>query len=100
MASINLTIFLAENEEEKKGPSADLLQATIGDYGFWQYKIAILMSLLRLPVNWFELGIVFLAPPTQFWCNFPPHEGNSTDDEFYSNVSIFLCLSECETFYI
>nr|CAI5864559.1 unnamed protein product [Callosobruchus analis] len=31
-------------------------------------KISLLMSLLKFPIAWFTLSIVFLAPPTEFWC--------------------------------
>lgn len=49
----------------------DLLEATIGNFGRWQARISILMALLKFPIAWFQLGIVFLAPPTQFWCKQP-----------------------------
>ncbi|CAH1373355.1 unnamed protein product [Tenebrio molitor] len=26
------------------------------------------MALLKFPIAWFQMSIVFLAPPTQFWC--------------------------------
>ncbi|GJQ74600.1 hypothetical protein Trydic_g21458 [Trypoxylus dichotomus] len=51
----------------------DLLLATIGDFGRWQCRTSILMALLKLPIAWFQLGIVFLAPPTEFWCR-QPHD--------------------------
>ncbi|KAK5650959.1 hypothetical protein RI129_001988 [Pyrocoelia pectoralis] len=51
----------------------DIIEATIGDFGRWQCKISVLMALLRFPTAWIQLGIVFLAPPTEFWCN-PPRE--------------------------
>lgn len=39
------------------------------------------MSLLKLPIAWFTLSIVFLAPPSQFWCK-PPPSVNLTDAEW------------------
>ncbi|KAK9693113.1 Sugar transporter [Popillia japonica] len=49
----------------------DLLLATIGDFGRWQCRTSMLMALLKFPIAWFQLGIVFLAPPTEFWCRQP-----------------------------
>lgn len=62
-------------------PKDDPLKNTIGDFGLWQLKISVLMSLLKLPIAWFTLSIVFLAPPSQFWCK-PPPSVNMTDEEW------------------
>lgn len=49
----------------------DLLEKTVGDFGKWQLRISICMALLKFPIAWFQLGIVFLAPPTDHWCRQP-----------------------------
>lgn len=64
----------------KKG--TDILHETIGDFGRWQFKISILMALLKLPIAWFQLGIVFLAPPTQHWCKPPAEYSNMTSSNW------------------
>lgn len=64
--------------------TTDILHETIGDFGKWQFKISILMALLKFPIAWFQLGIVFLAPPTQHWCR-PP--------EKYANMSTLQWLT-------
>lgn len=41
------------------------------------------MALLKLPIAWFQFGIVFLAPPTDFWCRQPEdfkHVAESLED--------------------
>ncbi|KAK4883233.1 hypothetical protein RN001_006552 [Aquatica leii] len=52
--------------------TGDVLENTIGEFGRWQCQISILMSLLLLPMSWIQLGMVFLAPPTEFTCKGPP----------------------------
>lgn len=70
-----MKVTVNNNRTANKG--TDILQDTIGNFGRWQCRISILMPLLKFPIIWFELGIVFLAPPTDFWCK-PPDEYNST----------------------
>ncbi|KAF5284078.1 hypothetical protein FQA39_LY17127 [Lamprigera yunnana] len=59
--------------------SIDILEETIGSFGKWQCRIVFLMSLLRIPLAWIQLNIVFIAPTVDFWCK-PP--------EFYQNVPV------------
>ncbi|CAH0559511.1 unnamed protein product [Brassicogethes aeneus] len=61
-------------EGEAKEKPGDLLKTTIGDFGIWQFKISLLMALLKFPIAWFQLSIVFLAPPTSFRCASPNHQ--------------------------
>lgn len=51
----------------------------IGDFGRWQGTISALVSLLKLPIAWFQLSIVFLAPEQKFECALP--ETNRTIDQ-------------------
>ncbi|XP_067000200.2 organic cation transporter protein [Anabrus simplex] len=50
------------------GVGEDVVQGAMGDFGRWQLWICLSISVLKLPVAWHQLGIVFLAPPTTFWC--------------------------------
>lgn len=50
---------------------ADALQSTIGDFGRWQLGIALAVAMSGLPGAWFKIGIVFLAPPVDYWCTSP-----------------------------
>lgn len=84
MYILNATsLFLTDTEEDNKLKQHDPLKESIGDFGLWQFKISLLMSLLKLPIAWFTLSIVFLAPPTQFWCK-PPPSTNLTDEQWLS----------------
>ncbi|KAF2889275.1 hypothetical protein ILUMI_16898, partial [Ignelater luminosus] len=60
-----------EDDDGEKRNLDLLFHHAIGDFGRWQFQISVLMSLLKFPIAWFQLGIVFLAPPTEFWCKQP-----------------------------
>ncbi|CAH1137884.1 unnamed protein product [Phyllotreta striolata] len=57
-----------KNEANEVPMPKDALEVTIGNFGKWQCRICFLMALLKIPIAWFTLSIIFLAPPTQFWC--------------------------------
>lgn len=73
-----------DNSKEKK---KDLLETTVGNFGKWQARISILMALLKFPIAWFQLGIVFLAPPTQFWCKQPEDYKNIPVEEWIKFIT-------------
>lgn len=75
-----LTIFFSVSVDEA-------LNKSIGTIGRWQFRISFLMSLLKFPIAWFQLGIVFLAPPTSFWCRRPPEYVNTTVDEWLRMIT-------------
>ncbi|XP_072389714.1 solute carrier family 22 member 3-like [Diabrotica undecimpunctata] len=62
--------------QNHKKQNDEILEDIITKFPPWQLKISILMSLLKFPIAWFTLSIVFLAPPTQFWCTPPPTHRN------------------------
>ncbi|KAJ8716716.1 hypothetical protein PYW07_003343 [Mythimna separata] len=49
----------------------DVTSKIIGDFGKWQLKISVLMALLKLPIAYYQLNIIFMAPPQDFWCSKP-----------------------------
>ncbi|XP_044756717.1 organic cation transporter protein-like [Coccinella septempunctata] len=63
-------------------PTEEWLKLTIGDFGKWQCWISFLLSLFKFPIAWIQMSIVFLAPPTQFWCSPPLKYRNMTDEEW------------------
>ncbi|XP_075975023.1 solute carrier family 22 member 3-like [Anticarsia gemmatalis] len=56
----------------------------------------MLMSLLKIPIAWFQLNIIFMAPPQDFWCEKPPMFTKLTDQEWRKicspRVQEFPCL--------
>ncbi|XP_015429016.1 PREDICTED: organic cation transporter protein-like [Dufourea novaeangliae] len=55
----------------KEHASVDVIQNAMGAMGPWHIVIAVALSLVKFPVAWHQLSIVFLAPPTNFSCAAP-----------------------------
>lgn len=47
----------------------DPVQKALGDFGWWQFWITFALSLLKFPIAWHQLAIIFLAAKTQFRCD-------------------------------
>lgn len=60
----------------------DVTAKVVGDFGRWQLKISVLMSLLKLSNAWFQLNIIFMAPAQQFWCAKPSFLNYISDKEW------------------
>lgn len=56
----------------------DVIQDAMGVMGPWHIVIAVALSLVKFPVAWHQLSIVFLAPPTNFSCASPITTGNES----------------------
>jgi hypothetical protein len=56
----------------------DLVQNAMGTLGPWHIVIAVALSLVKFPVAWHQLSIVFLAPPVNFTCISPRAADNQT----------------------
>jgi hypothetical protein len=63
-----------------RGSTSGVLQEAVGGFGRWQAGICVLMSLLKLPIAWFQLSIIILETHTDFWCARP--------DGLYGNLTI------------
>ncbi|XP_063362844.1 organic cation transporter protein-like [Cydia amplana] len=73
-----------KNENRKPPPpkNEDAVVTTIGDFGKWQMRLSIMMALLRFPICWYQLDIIFLAPTTEFWCKKPEAFSEYSDDKW------------------
>ncbi|KAG5679163.1 hypothetical protein PVAND_008753 [Polypedilum vanderplanki] len=77
---------MANGQESKK--EVDPVQATMGQLGKWQIFVCLIVFLLKFPVAWHQLGVIFLAPKPEFSCsdtrlsqcnpNCPQHVFNTT----------------------
>ncbi|XP_011497594.1 PREDICTED: organic cation transporter protein-like [Ceratosolen solmsi marchali] len=56
----------------------DLVQNAMGTLGPWHIVIAVALSLVKFPVAWHQLSIIFLAPPVNFTCISPIAADNET----------------------
>lgn len=63
--------------------SRDALTRAIGSIGKWQITMCLVVFLVKFPVAWHQMSILFLAPPMNFTC------GNSTDfdNQCYDNCT-------------
>ncbi|KAL4716199.1 hypothetical protein ACJJTC_013976 [Scirpophaga incertulas] len=70
------------DEETNDTNVCDLTAKVVGDFGPWQLRIGILMSLLKLPMAWYQMNIIFMAPPQEFWCQKPDKFSTYSNDEW------------------
>ncbi|KAK6636636.1 hypothetical protein RUM43_010298 [Polyplax serrata] len=85
-----------------KTKDSNIVSHLIGDFGKWQAIISLLLSLLKLPIGWFQLSIVFLAPITDFWCATPKTSDWSWSDDTTpmnrTNYTLNSCDAECSEY--
>jgi len=58
----------------------DPVQKAMGVLGKWHIFVCAVVFLLKFPVAWHQIGIVFLAPPVSFSCILP-NDTILTDDD-------------------
>lgn len=75
---------MVDNEtKEGEGQNVvDPMTKAIGAIGKWQIWICFVVFLVKFPVAWHQMSIIFLAPPVNYTC--------SRNDEFDNQ-----CLSNC-----
>ncbi|XP_030027815.2 organic cation transporter protein isoform X3 [Manduca sexta] len=70
----------------------DPITKIIGAIGKWQIWICFVVFLVKFPVAWHQMSIIFLAPPMNFTCSHPAEEfdnvchANCTDYEYDHSV--------------
>jgi len=75
----------------------DPIQNSIGELGRWQILVCGVVFLLKFPVAWHQMGIIFLAPTTNFTCedkSLEPCSEECHKHEF--NTSIFTNTIQME----
>ncbi len=79
-----------ESEEMVKGETPrDPIEKAMGALGKWHIFVCIVVFLLKFPVAWHQMGIIFLAPPVDFQCadsNLDKCAANCTKHEFDHSV--------------
>ncbi|XP_047515957.1 organic cation transporter protein-like isoform X1 [Pieris napi] len=66
-------------EQQKQAATEDPITKAIGAIGKWQIWICCIVFLVKFPVAWHQMSIIFLAPPMNFTC--------SGNDEFNSKCT-------------
>lgn len=79
-----------DNIKENDGKTSvaiitDPVQKALGDFGWWQFWITFALSLLKFPIAWHQLAIIFLAAKTPFQCD--------VDDE----TALFNVTNKCSS---
>lgn len=82
-----------ENSEENDDTvtKEDKLSKAIGELGPWQLFLIVILSIpSKMSAGWNVLGIIFLAPKTQYTCL---SRNNSTE-----GILNFTCYSDCDQY--
>ncbi|XP_026318853.1 organic cation transporter protein-like isoform X2 [Hyposmocoma kahamanoa] len=81
---------MLENETkdvESQKVKEDPLTKAIGSIGKWQIWICFVVFLVKFPVAWHQMSIIFLAPPVNFTC--ADHATEAFDNQCYANCSSY-----------
>lgn len=82
--TICIILIIIEDERNSYDIKEDIIEKCIGSMGKWQLAVTVAVSLVKVPVAWFQLGIIFLAPPVAFQCS------DATLDKCDINCSIHI----------
>lgn len=90
---------MAQSAEAKRAEKIqrDPVQGTMGGLGRWQICVCAVVFLLKFPVAWHQMGIIFLAPKPEFVCQdsrVPPCDTSCQVHVF--NTSVFTNTLQME----
>lgn len=60
-----------KDDHVDSGANIDAVQIAIGNLGKWQIIVCLAISLVKFPVAWHQLAIVFMAPHQDYNCTEP-----------------------------
>ncbi|XP_025152920.1 organic cation transporter protein [Harpegnathos saltator] len=91
-ANVNVKgVSNGKDEHVDADGNIDAVQTAIGDLGRWQIFVCLAISLVKFPVAWHQLAIVFMAPQQDYNCTVPA----TTDSEDQCAVDVNGTLVEC-----
>lgn len=79
LAEVNGKNVPSKEKEDNNGQyeEVDAVQEAMGGFGKWQVLVCLAISLVKFPVAWHQLAIVFMAPQSQKYnCTSPFHTNN------------------------
>lgn len=79
----------------KDAPGTDVVQKAIGTLGRWHIWVCLAIFLVKFPVAWHQLSIVFVAPPTNFSCKdaeIDKCSKNCSEHVFDRLVDTYMCI--------
>lgn len=81
----------------EKDAVRDPIQQAMGELGRWQIFVCAIIFLLKFPVAWHQMSIIFLAPKTDFTCKDPSLERcDPSCNEHVFNTSTFTNTIQME----
>ncbi|KAJ6641511.1 Organic cation transporter protein [Pseudolycoriella hygida] len=80
-ATKNSSLNKVQHIDVEDIPKNDPIQQAMGQFGKWQIFVCATVFLLKFPVAWHQMSIIFLAAKTDFVC---------------ANRSIEKCSSDCD----
>ncbi|XP_011869932.1 PREDICTED: organic cation transporter protein isoform X2 [Vollenhovia emeryi] len=80
---------VSNGKDDHVDPDAhvDAVQTAIGNLGRWQIVICLAISLVKFPVAWHQLAIVFMAPHQDYNCTEPDTAGGYSEDQCTVNLN-------------
>ncbi|XP_017791367.1 PREDICTED: organic cation transporter protein-like isoform X1 [Habropoda laboriosa] len=60
-----------EDNADNGDDEVDAVQEAIGNLGKWQIFVCLAISLVKFPIAWHQLAIVFMAPHQDYYCTAP-----------------------------
>lgn len=67
--------------------NVDAVQIAIGNLGRWQIIVCLAISLVKFPVAWHQLAIVFMAPHQDYNCTEPTTTEEYSKDQCTVNLN-------------
>jgi len=67
--------------------NVDAVQTAIGNLGRWQIIVCLAISLIKFPVAWHQLAIVFMAPHQDYNCTEPSITEEYSKDQCTVNLN-------------
>lgn len=68
---------LEKEREEYEIKMADPVQSSMGALGKWHLWVCAIVFILKFPVAWHQMGIIFLGPPAKYKCISPSNFTNA-----------------------
>ncbi|XP_050453891.1 organic cation transporter protein-like isoform X2 [Cataglyphis hispanica] len=91
-ANVNVKqISNGKDDHVDSGANVDAVQIAIGNLGKWQIIVCLAISLVKFPVAWHQLAIVFMAPHQDYNCTAPA----TVDSKDQCMVNVNGTLAKC-----
>ncbi|XP_025413137.1 organic cation transporter protein [Sipha flava] len=89
-----------DNRTSAEMEADDPVHKALGDFGWWQFWITLALSMLKFPIAWHQLAIIFLAARTPFQCDIDDATAlpNVTDTRCTSRDPITMDVVPCRRF--